>query len=322
MLAPIARVVIVLAVVALAAPVAADAHVRTGLVAVDNRASVSPLPTPFRSALAVRVYPSDQALGVTLRPGHTAIVLGYTGEPFLRLGDSGVEVDGTSPTADAAGLARSGAAGWQRRSRGRTVIWHDARVRGLPATIERRRWSIPLVVDGRRVRLEGEVWRVGRPSPWPWLSLMVPFAAIAVFIIARRRSSVRQAAAAFGAVAAAGTVAVAAAFGLAASASVGTWIEGMNELALALAGVAVIMYGSAVARPIAGGALGLLALSVGLSKVPVFLHGVVLSAFPSTFARLLVGCTISEGAAASAVGLIVFFDLLEPAEELLPTHGG
>jgi len=265
-----------MAVVALVAPASAGAHVRTGLVAVDNRASVAPLPARLRRALAVRVYPSDQALGLTVRPGHTAVVLGYAGEPFLRLDGRGVAVDDSSPTAAAAvGLAKAGAAGWHRRSRSRTVVWHDARVRALPAGIERRRWSVPVVVDGRRVRLEGEVWRVGRPAPWPWLAVALPFLAIAAFVLVRRRSSVRQASAVFGIVAAAGTIAVAAAFGLAASASVGSWVEGANELVLALAGVAVIARGSADARAVAGGALGLLALSVGVSKVPVFLHGAV-----------------------------------------------
>ncbi len=81
-------------------------------------------------------------------------------------------------------------------------------------------------------------------------------------------------------------------------------------------GVAVVARGSAGVRAVAGGALGLLGLSVGLSKVPVFLHGVVLSAFPAVLTRLFVALTISAGAAATAVGLAVFSDLLEPREEL------
>lgn len=320
-LAATTRLALCVAVASLASPATAGAHVRTGLVAVDNRASVAPLPALVGRALAVRVYPSDQALGLTIRPGHRAVVLGYAGEPFLRLDGDGVAVDDSSPTAAAAGLLKANAAGWQRRSLSRTVVWHDARVRALPPGIERRSWSVPIVVDGRRARLEGEVWHVGRPSLWPWLGLTLPFAAIAAFVLVRRRSSVRQATVALGIVAGAGTVVVAAAFGLAASASVGSWVEGANELALVLAGVAVIARGSADARPIAGGALGLIALSVGLSKVPVFLHGAVLSALPSTLARLLVGFTISAGVAASAVGLTVFFDLLESTEELPAPHG-
>ena len=45
---------------------------------------------------------------------------------------------------------------------------------------------------------------------------------------------------------------------------------------------------------------------MGLSKIPVFLHGVVLSVLPGTIERLVVSVTISAGAAATALGLLVF----------------
>jgi HAMP domain-containing protein len=61
--------------------------------------------------------------------------------------------------------------------------------------------------------------------------------------------------------------------------------------------------------PVAG--LGLLALAVALTKVPVFLHGVVLSAFPATPARAAVALTIWIGAAATALGLVLFAEVLE-----------
>ncbi len=288
---PLAGWLALVAFGALAAPTAASAHVRTGAVAVDYRAKASPLRSPLGAACAVRVYESDQALGLTVRRGHAVVVLGYSGEPFLRIDSAGVTVNAASPTAAAVGLLRhirapAGLApAWQLESGGRTVIWHDVRVRGLPPDVQRREWAVPLVVDGRRVRLEGETWRVHAPSPWPWVGLAVPLIALAALLLARRRSLVRPAAAVFGAVAAAGTVATAATFALQGSASQGRWVEGGNELVFALVGLAVLARGSADARSIAGGALGLLALSVGLSKTPVFLHGVVLSAFPGTLTR-------------------------------------
>jgi len=55
----------------------------------------------------------------------------------------------------------------------------------------------------------------------------------------------------------------------------------------------------------------LLGLSVGLSRIPVLLHGVVLWVLPATSARVAVVLTIWAGAAATAVGLAVFFELLE-----------
>lgn len=309
------------AFLALLLPPPASAHLRTGVVAVDYRTRVFPLHGPLRAALGVRVYESDQALGLAARRGHVVVALGYTGEPFLRIDGEGVTVNASSPTAAAVGLLgqahrSSGVApGWHLKSDRRTAIWHDARVRLLPPGVQRRRWAVPLIVDGRRVRLEGEIWRVEAPSPWPWLGLGVPFVALAALLLVRGPSLRRRAAVALGVAAAVGTVAITAAFALAASASAGRWIEGANESVFALVGLVVVARGSADARSVAGGALGLLALSVGLSKVPVFLHGVVLSAFPAGLTRLLVVFTIAVGAAATAVGLAVFFDLLESREE-------
>ena len=167
-----AVVLALVAFVAFAAPTAASGHIRTGVVAVDYRARVFPVRSPLRAAAEVHVYESDQALGLAVRRGHTVVVLGYLGEPFLRIDAAGVAVNASSPTAAAAGLLRTihpAAPGWHLTSRRRMAVWHDARVRGLPPGLERREWAIPLVVDGRRVRLEGEIWRIHSPSPWPWI---------------------------------------------------------------------------------------------------------------------------------------------------------
>src|SRR5207245_2704706 len=110
-----------------------------------------------------------RAVGLTLRPGHTVIVIGYTGESFLRLGEAGAEVNEASPTAAGAGLVPRGGRGrkWFRRASRPKIVWHDARLRGLPPGVSRTRWRIPLVVDGRGAELAGELWRGPGPRPWP-----------------------------------------------------------------------------------------------------------------------------------------------------------
>lgn len=316
----LARRLGIFALLALMAPAAASAHVRTGIVAVDYRASVFPLPPVLQAALAARVYRGDQALGITVHTGHTVVVFGYAGEPFLRVTPAGVAVNASSPTAAATGLLRAlssarTARGWHPVSRGRGAVWHDARVRGLPPGLRQRRWAVPLAVDGRRSLLEGEISRVAAPAPWPWLGLGVPFVVAATLLLLRKRSLLRSAALVFGLVAATGTVATAAAFALAPSASVGKWIEGANELVFAVVGMTVLVRGSADARAIAGGALGLLGLWAGLSKMPVFLHGIVLSALSGPSSRALVALTVSASVAATAAGLAVFFELLEPRRD-------
>jgi hypothetical protein len=309
------------ACITLLAPTAASAHIRTGLVAVDLRARILRIPLPLRAAATVRVYETDQALGLTARRGHVVVVSGYTGEPFLRLGAAGAAVNTSSPTAAAVGLLKHGrpavglGRGWVLESSRPAAVWHDARVRALAPGMRRREWTIPLVVDRHRVWLEGEITRVDAPSPWPWLALGIPFLGFVGLLLAGKRSLRRSTAVGTGVVSAAGTLVTAAAFALADTASAARWIEGANEFVFALAGLAVVARGSADARPLAGGALGLIALWAGLSKVPIFLHGVVLSALPASLTRALVALTVSAGAAAAAVGLVVFFELLEPRAE-------
>ncbi|HET8605889.1 MAG TPA: hypothetical protein VFL66_02560 [Gaiellaceae bacterium] len=61
---------------------------------------------PLRSAaFSVRVLPSDRALALSVRPGHSVVVLGYLGEPFLRVDRRGVAVNAASPTAVLPGAA-------------------------------------------------------------------------------------------------------------------------------------------------------------------------------------------------------------------------
>jgi hypothetical protein len=296
--ASLLKALLVAALAALVAPASASAHVRTGSVAVDYRVRVFPTRLPPTA----HVYLGDHALRLSVRPGHSVTVLGYGREPFLRIDDTGVTVL-RAPTAAALGLTPG------HRS-GRSLVWHDARVRGLPPGVDRGRWTIPLVVDGRRARLAGELFRVDAPPAWPWLALGVPFAAAVALLLLRRRWLERSAVA-LGVLAGVATLVTAAAFAFASNASEGRWVEAGNEAVFALVGLAVIARGSRDARKIAAGALGLLALAAALTKVPVFLHGVVLSVVPATPARAAVALTIWIGAAATALGLVLFAELLE-----------
>src|SRR5439155_9066428 len=132
------------------APPGAQAHVRSGVVAVSYRATVVTRPP----AISATVDRSDLALRIGVPAGHAVVVGGYLGEPFARIDARGVAVNAASPTAAATGLAKRGH-GWRRVSRGRTLTWHDARVRGLPAGVDHGNWAVPVTVDGRRSRLTG-----------------------------------------------------------------------------------------------------------------------------------------------------------------------
>ena len=307
-----------LALLALVAPPSAGAHIRSDAVAVDYRARVLAVPASF----AVLIYESGRAVRLTAAPGHSAVVLGYLDEPFVRVTAAGVEVNTAAPTTGAAALRVAHSAGWQRLSESRSVTWHDNRVRALPPGIDRARWQIPLLVDGRPVSLQGELWRVREPAWWPWLLIGLPFVLVSLLVFFRRRPAVSSAAAAFGLLAAAGLVASGAGLAFDTYASTGKWIALGNELALAVAGVAVIAIGTRVARGLAGGALGLLGLAAVALTFPVILHGVVLSVFPATVAQVVLALTLWSAVAATAFGLVVFEDELASAQLGEPLRDG
>lgn len=152
--------------------------------------------------ITVQVTESDQ-LVLENRSAHEVTVVGYEGEPYLRVGPDGVFENRRSP---ATYLNRSTDArtpvpaladpeaepAWVRRSHGTTASWHDhrthwmggrppARVRDAPdqehVVIER--WSVPIRVDGREIEVTGRLVWVPPPPAWPWALAIVLATALA-----------------------------------------------------------------------------------------------------------------------------------------------
>jgi len=88
----------------LAAPSVSSAHLRSGTVAVDYKASVL---TPSGGAYKAQIFQSDRALSLMVRRGHDVIVLGYLSEPMLRLDGAGLSINAASPTAVAEKLVKT-----------------------------------------------------------------------------------------------------------------------------------------------------------------------------------------------------------------------
>ena len=146
----------------------------------------------------------DQALWVRLRSGHELIVLGVIGEPFLRIGGSGVFVNTRSPTAqiDKVGGSsvkpsfqrRSAAPRWRRVASGCSYRWHDHRLHALAslggAGPARRlgSWTIPLRLDGGAAAIRGGLWY--RPAPDVWLWLLIPLMFVVGAVVVLRSGDV------------------------------------------------------------------------------------------------------------------------------------
>jgi hypothetical protein len=132
------------------------------------RGIVPPAPGVFAAILG-----QDDRVWIDDSEHRTLLVLGYQGEPYLRLGRTGVFRNLNSPatyvnqsrygvgvSAPSSATAKA-APKWQRISRGETYNWHDHRIHWMstiPPPVVRNDtskphhvfdWKIPIVIDGR-----------------------------------------------------------------------------------------------------------------------------------------------------------------------------
>jgi hypothetical protein len=227
---------------ALLLPPAAAAHLRSGTLAVDYRARVTRPRFSPDAPFSVSIYTSDRAVRLSVRAAHTVTVLGYLGEPFIRIDNTGAAINDASPTAASAHLGSTAASGvrpgWTLQPGRHVVVWHDPRVQVLPPGVSDASWSIPVLLDGRRTDIRGELSRLREPALWPWLMLLLLVVAASALLSLPRRAPLRRTAPiVFGTVA--GTAAVAAAVGFATDpyGSPREWIAGFDELAFIAAGL-------------------------------------------------------------------------------------
>ena len=293
----------------------ASAHLRSGTVAVDYRASLA---SPETAAYAAQIYQSDHGLSLTVHTGHVVVLLGYLGEPVIRLNAVGEWVNAASPTALTMRLItrRQGVDAatprWRLRRGHHSVVWHDARVQGLPRGVDRGAWNVPLVVDGRRGGLRGELRRFPDPSPWLWLGVLAAWLGLgAVPLLSPGRDRVRRAAMRLAVVAAGASALTAAALALDGYASPATWIEGLDVMAFLAVGLAVLWRGPPGLHVAAAIWLGLVSMAVALLEGAVCLHPIVLAILPGTVMRLLVTTAMGAGLSAAVLGSTMFAEIAE-----------
>ena len=306
--------------VGLACPSAALAHLRTGTIAVDYRASIS---APRTGAYTAEIGQSDHRLRLTLAPGHAVIVLGYLAEPMARLNATGVAINAASPTAAAVGLLAKAQAvdaatpSWRLRAAQRSLSWLDARAQQLPAGVPASVWAVPLIVDGHRGALHGRLRHYPAPSLWVWALLLAGLLTAGIqLVLVARRDLIRAAAVGCAVLGAVVCPVLALGFAFDADASPGTWIEAFNEIVFVGVGLAVLVGGREPLRAGAAIGLGLVSLAVGLLDSAVFVHPVVLSLLPGALTRLLVVIAAGAGLVAIGLGGVGYADLLPSGLEI------
>lgn len=281
---------VVMVVLALVLPANAAAHGRGPVVALDDRLVVG---RPV-AGISVRVLDGDRSLHVSVARGHTVVVRGYLGEPMIRFAGGKVEANRGSPTANADRIVTAGT-GWQDVADGRAFAWHDHRLappRGGTGTVGR--FVVPVTIDGRPAAITGTFVHVPGPDLLAWVVGAVAAAAAIVAGIAALTSIT--------------------AFAVRDAPTGGIeWFQVAGGAIVATAAAAVLVRTNGARRTTAAGVIGALAAAGMLSSLPIFFHGVVISALPAGFARLASAAAIVGGTCAAALSF-----LADPPRRLAP----
>ena len=298
----------------------ASAHGLGGLTP-TNYESVLQSVTPHVSGLQVHVTDLGTKVELTNDGTRTVTVLGYDGEPYLRVGPKGVFENTRSPatylnrsttiTGTPPKSADSKATPvWRRVSTGTTARWHDHRAHFMggddPPEVARHpdtrrvvdHWVIPMRIGSEAVSARGQLVYVPPPSPWPWIVGAV-LIAVLVFALSRTRSWPTVFVVALALLTLTEIVHV---IGLwdASTASFGTKLA---ESAYSLAGIALGLLGlgwiwrkgAESAVPLVLVATIFLFVAGGLADVTSLGNSQVPSTFSAGFARLLVTLTLGLG---------------------------
>lgn len=143
--------------------------------------TIDPLPDGISAVLGQGYVPT---LSMQAAPGREVTVLGRDGQPYLRFGATGAEVNRDSPTYrdDLMGRGRLPGpteVGWAPLPG--TTTWLDTRLRfpaedppeqfaGAEQPVDVARWEVPVIVDGAPLALTGAIRWIpnGRAADSPW----------------------------------------------------------------------------------------------------------------------------------------------------------
>lgn len=301
-------------------------------------------PSASADGVSWRVLAIDGPLEVRNDSDEELMVLGYEGEPYLRVGSDGVFENRNAPAtytnddryaevALPAGASAASPPDWVRIGSEPVAAWHDHRshwmarvpppqVRADPGRGRRiLEWSVPFTHGGRELAVEGTLDWVPGPSWWPTALAAVALVVLPVGAVAWLRPD-RVVAVAALAASAVGVLGVALAVD-----DVRSMPSTAGEAALALARpmTAALLAGLAAwraTRSEAAQAAGLLALAagalllgVGVPRAPAITASQLAGSLPHMLVRVVAGAALALPIAAGVAALTV---LRRPVEA--PVH--
>lgn len=229
--------------------------------------------------------------------GDRVVVLGYEGEPYLRLEAEGIWRNRRSPATylnrslDGGDVPREADAGarprWERLPGAIDLVrWHDHRLHRFRSVATPDSWQIALRVDGRPIAVSGVIERDEPPAWWPWALLGVAGAAALLLATRRRRGALG-----------AGCLALAlVGVALGIDGGVGPW-------ALVALGLVAAASWSVRGSPALAGAAGAVGVGVGLSDLSDLGYAHLGVGAPDAVHRAAVVLSLGLGAALAAAAL-------------------
>lgn len=312
----------------------ASAHTLSGAPATNYRSDVVSI-TPALPQVHVRLLDLGRRVQLTNRGRDDVVVLGYQGEPYLRVGPAGAFENSRSPAVYQNRVATGATSAttlppqadptappsWQRISTSPTVTWHDQRTRWEGSDpVEVRQapqltqivvptWTIGLRHGDTAVAVQGRITWVPGPSPWPWLvlALALGVGCAALTRVARPTTALAGAVALVVALDALRSVGVAlAARGAiltAATAVVGGGVLSVMAWAGGVVAIDALQRGRQIG-PTAAGTVGLILGVYAVADSSTLSRSQVSAAFSPTFARVAVAGTLGLGFGLVVAGVL------------------
>ena len=292
-----------------------------------NTRSVVTEISPVTSAIDVSIVGVDAFVKMKVQLGHSAEVIGYDEEPYLRIDEKGrVFENSWSPTV-VINKTRYGtgstvptdyestdAPTWRQIASNGEAIWHDHRVHWMsplkPAVINDeglvQNWQIDMTVDGATTAVLGNLYVEDAPGSWWWL-LVVPAAASVLLTKKRLRlvalMSVSAAVMALG---------IAQYFSLPSPARDTPSLIALGVVALLLALVATALRGEEFVAAVSTAAGIALVVAVGLHRNQVT-HRFVPGMGDAWYVRFILPIALGIGAVAIWHGLNALLRVPQPA---------
>src|SRR5215467_12123977 len=180
-----------------------------GVGATNFRTTIGPL-SPAVPGLTLRVIENGSRLELRNDTSTDVVILGYSGEPYARVGPDGAYVNDNSPatylnadrfslTLVPASASATKPPAWDKVGSQPVFRWHDHRTHwmltALPPNVAAdpgayfhvSSWSVGFTYGTQTLTASGSLDWVPGPSPWPWFLLLAALVAGLVALTYRPR---------------------------------------------------------------------------------------------------------------------------------------